>query len=69
MCFQDFGVWNITYAVVPCVPGWPGSQNAAALGSVANLGTSVCCPSNPTVCPYHLLVDALYEPLHLGKSQ
>ncbi|EKM80667.1 hypothetical protein AGABI1DRAFT_126718 [Agaricus bisporus var. burnettii JB137-S8] len=49
--YKDFGVWNITYAVVPCIPSWPGARNAAALGSVANLGTGVCCPANPTGSP------------------
>jgi hypothetical protein len=47
---KDFGVWNITYQTVPCLPDWEGSNDAAALGSVTNLGPeSVCCPANPTV--------------------
>ncbi|KAF7315511.1 Expansin-like EG45 domain-containing protein [Mycena indigotica] len=45
--YKDFGVWNITYEVVSC-SHWAGWKDAAALGSVTNLGTSVCCPANPT---------------------
>lgn len=46
--YTDFGVWNITYQMVPCEPDWAGSKDAAALGSVTNLGReSVCCPANP----------------------
>ncbi|RDB25131.1 hypothetical protein Hypma_007748 [Hypsizygus marmoreus] len=47
--YTDFGVWNITYQSVSCEANWTGSQEAAALGSVSNLGReSVCCPANPT---------------------
>ena len=47
---KDFGVWNITYQTVACLPSWEGSKEASALGSVTNLGKeSVCCPANPTV--------------------
>jgi len=50
--YTDFGVWNITYQTVPCEPDWEGSKDAAALGSVSNLGKeSVCCPANPTGNP------------------
>lgn len=49
---QDFGIWNVTYETVSCTQNWPGARNAAALGSVANLGTGVCCPANPTVRPH-----------------
>ncbi|KAJ7072171.1 RlpA-like double-psi beta-barrel-protein domain-containing protein-containing protein [Mycena amicta] len=46
--YTDFGVWNISYEVVSC-SHWAGWKNAAALGSVTNLGNeSVCCPANPT---------------------
>ncbi|PPQ68422.1 hypothetical protein CVT24_004843 [Panaeolus cyanescens] len=55
--YKDFGVWNITYQSVPCLDDWAGARNAAALGSVKALGTSACCPANPTpgnvsnICP------------------
>jgi len=52
--YSDFGVWNITYASVPCTPDWSGSSNAAAMGSVPDMGNSVCCPGDPTTnltCP------------------
>ncbi|KAJ7647197.1 RlpA-like double-psi beta-barrel-protein domain-containing protein-containing protein [Roridomyces roridus] len=45
--YSDFGVWNITYQTVSC-SNWAGWKNAAALGSVADLGDGVCCPANPT---------------------
>ena len=54
---QDFGVWNITYQSVPCLSAWAGSKNAAALGSVKQLGSAGCCPADPSpgndtnVCP------------------
>ncbi|KAA1474032.1 hypothetical protein DENSPDRAFT_780689 [Dentipellis sp. KUC8613] len=46
--YTDFGVWNVSYQSVDCKPNWAGSKSAAALGSVADLGDSVCCPVNPT---------------------
>ncbi|KAF9469943.1 RlpA-like double-psi beta-barrel-protein domain-containing protein-containing protein [Collybia nuda] len=47
--YKDFGVWNIKYQTVSCKDQWAGSKEAAALGSVADLGReSVCCPANPT---------------------
>ncbi|KAG1858445.1 RlpA-like double-psi beta-barrel-protein domain-containing protein-containing protein [Suillus subalutaceus] len=46
--YTDFGVWNISYQSVSCT-NWEGWNYAAALGSVANLGYSACCPDNPTV--------------------
>lgn len=55
--YKDFGVWNITYQSVPCLSAWAGSKNAAALGSVKQLGSAGCCPANPSpdnatnVCP------------------
>jgi len=49
--YKDFGVWNITYESISCLPNWSGARNAAALGSVANLGTGACCPVNPTGDP------------------
>ncbi|KAH7919735.1 hypothetical protein BV22DRAFT_1022481 [Leucogyrophana mollusca] len=45
--FFDFGVWNISYQSVSC-DSWEGWNNAAALGSVADLGYTACCPDNPT---------------------
>lgn len=45
--YTDFGVWNISYQSVPC-SNWGGWNYAAALGSVADLGYSACCPGNPT---------------------
>ncbi|KDR75181.1 hypothetical protein GALMADRAFT_249136 [Galerina marginata CBS 339.88] len=55
--YKDFGVWNITYQSVPCLDGWAGSNNLAALGSVKTLGSGACCPADPTpgnasnICP------------------
>ncbi|KAG1900762.1 RlpA-like double-psi beta-barrel-protein domain-containing protein-containing protein [Suillus fuscotomentosus] len=46
--YTDFGVWNISYQSVSCT-NWKGWNNAAALGSVVNLGYSACCPNNPAV--------------------
>lgn len=46
---QDFGVWNISYATVSCT-NWAGAETPAALGSVAALNDSGCCPSFPDVC-------------------
>jgi hypothetical protein len=50
-------VWNITYQSVSC-SNWGGFEDAAALGSVASLGTAGgCCPADPTpgnasnICP------------------
>jgi hypothetical protein len=58
---QDFGVWIVTYQTVPCEPDWEGSEDAAALGSVTNLGIeSVCCPANPTVSIDKMLCDRCY---------
>lgn len=48
LCNQDFGVWNISYQSVACT-NWEGWNHAAALGSVTSLGSSACCPDNPTV--------------------
>jgi len=45
--FTDFGVWNISYQSISCT-NWEGYKNAAALGSAANLGSSACCPNEPT---------------------
>ncbi|KAJ7446227.1 RlpA-like double-psi beta-barrel-protein domain-containing protein-containing protein [Mycena galericulata] len=50
--YTDFGVWNVSYQTVSCIPNWAGAHNAAALGSVTNMGNeSVCCPANPTGNP------------------
>ncbi|KJA20694.1 hypothetical protein HYPSUDRAFT_42752 [Hypholoma sublateritium FD-334 SS-4] len=55
--YTDFGVWNITYDSVPCIPNWQGANDAAALGSVKALGVGACCPADPTpgnvsnICP------------------
>ncbi|KAJ1304315.1 hypothetical protein OPQ81_005475 [Rhizoctonia solani] len=54
--YKDFGVWNVSYQSVSCVDSWAGGHDPAALGSVNNLGDSVCCPADPlapngTVCP------------------
>ncbi|CCM01134.1 uncharacterized protein FIBRA_03182 [Fibroporia radiculosa] len=51
--YTDFGVWNVSYQSVDCMNDWEGAQNAAALGSAADVG-SVCCPANPSgndTCP------------------
>ncbi|KZO98859.1 hypothetical protein CALVIDRAFT_534946 [Calocera viscosa TUFC12733] len=41
--YTDFGLWNITYQSIPCIPNWPGSSNPEAMGSVPNMG-SRCAP-------------------------
>ncbi|KAJ2917786.1 hypothetical protein MD484_g2629, partial [Candolleomyces efflorescens] len=46
--YKDFGVWNIEYAAVPCLTSWKGARDSSALGSVRALGSSGCCPSEPT---------------------
>lgn len=46
--YKDFGVWNITYEAVSCLSSWQGRSNPKALGSVGALGTSACCPAEPT---------------------
>jgi hypothetical protein len=46
--YKDFGVWIITYQSVSCMSHWDGATDAAALGSVAALASSGCCPSEPT---------------------
>jgi hypothetical protein len=43
--YDDFGVWNISYARVPCLSNWAGASDPAALGSVKQLESSVCCPA------------------------
>ncbi|PVF96755.1 hypothetical protein CPB86DRAFT_786686 [Serendipita vermifera] len=50
--YSDFGVWNATYEAVSCSE-WAGWNDAAALGSVTNLGDSVCCPADTSevTCP------------------
>lgn len=45
---QDYGVWNVSYASVPCTQ-WAGWNDISALGSAASLESSGCCPANPTV--------------------
>jgi len=62
--YTDFGVWNISYEAVPCLNEWAGFSNAAALGSVTNLGESVCCPADPltqpnTTCPSYSLQNGI----------
>ncbi|EJU04214.1 hypothetical protein DACRYDRAFT_63875 [Dacryopinax primogenitus] len=52
--YTDFGVWNITYTSVECIPNWAGSGNAGAMGRVPALGSSACCPGEPggnDTCP------------------
>ncbi|QRW21289.1 hypothetical protein RhiXN_06278 [Rhizoctonia solani] len=54
--YKDFGVWNVSYQSVLCADNWAGGHDPAALGSVNNLGDSVCCPADPlapngTICP------------------
>ncbi|KLO16965.1 hypothetical protein SCHPADRAFT_994778 [Schizopora paradoxa] len=53
--YTDFGVWNISYASVPC-SSWGGQSNITSFGVAPNLGDSVCCPTDPftdpnTTCP------------------
>ncbi|KIJ49451.1 hypothetical protein M422DRAFT_161199 [Sphaerobolus stellatus SS14] len=62
--YTDFGVWNISYAAVPCEDGWPGFKNSAALGSDPTLGNGACCPVDPltnpnTTCPSFSLHNSL----------
>ncbi|CAK5281603.1 unnamed protein product [Mycena citricolor] len=52
--YSDFGVWNVSYQTVDCLEDWAGRQQQSALGSVASLGDSGCCPANPgpnSTCP------------------
>ncbi|KAH7108089.1 RlpA-like double-psi beta-barrel-protein domain-containing protein-containing protein [Auriculariales sp. MPI-PUGE-AT-0066] len=44
--YKDFGVWNISYTEVACTGSWDGAGDASAMGSVNNLGDSVCCPGD-----------------------
>ena len=46
--YKDFGVWNISYAFVSCVASWRGSGDSRAQGSLGSLGSSGCCPADPT---------------------
>ncbi|KAF8441618.1 RlpA-like double-psi beta-barrel-protein domain-containing protein-containing protein [Boletus edulis BED1] len=46
--FTDFGVWNVSYQSVSCQE-WQGYTNQTALGSVADLGYTSCCPNNPVL--------------------
>ncbi|KAG8835274.1 hypothetical protein FRC20_003309 [Serendipita sp. 405] len=50
--YRDFGVWNASYEAVHC-SNWEGWEDPAALGSVTNLGDSVCCPNDVSnvTCP------------------
>ncbi|KIM31512.1 hypothetical protein M408DRAFT_260895 [Serendipita vermifera MAFF 305830] len=50
--YADFGVWNATYEATSC-SNWSGWNDPAALGSVTNLGDSVCCPADTSnvTCP------------------
>jgi len=60
--YSDFGLWNVTYAAVDCIPNWAGSSHADAMGSVPNMGDSVCCPGEPTAnntCPSYSASHAL----------
>ncbi|KAL5528580.1 hypothetical protein ACEPAF_7716 [Sanghuangporus sanghuang] len=46
--YSDFGVWNISYASVPCESAWAGTSNSSSFGPVDYLGSeSVCCPADP----------------------
>ncbi|KAH8119109.1 RlpA-like double-psi beta-barrel-protein domain-containing protein-containing protein [Phellopilus nigrolimitatus] len=49
--YTDFGVWNISYASVPCASAWAGASNLSDFGAAPNLGTSVCCPADPLSDP------------------
>jgi len=47
--YTDFGVWNISYSVVPCNPNWAGSSNISVQGVIANQSSeAVCCPADPS---------------------
>jgi len=51
--YTDFGVWNISYETTSCTT-WEGWSDPSALGSVTDLGDSVCCPADVTgnnTCP------------------
>jgi hypothetical protein len=37
----------VSYQSVLCADNWAGGHDPAALGSVNNLGDSVCCPADP----------------------
>ncbi|KIJ19059.1 hypothetical protein PAXINDRAFT_70510 [Paxillus involutus ATCC 200175] len=69
---SDFGVWNISYQSVSC-ESWEGWNHAAALGSVANLGYSACCPDNPTgspndTCPSYSDQAGIPPDTHTGSA-
>lgn len=71
--YKDFGVWNITYAVVPCLESWEGRSNQRALGSVPALGSSGCCPADPTgnsndTCPSYSDANGLPPDTRVGSA-
>ncbi|KAF8514234.1 RlpA-like double-psi beta-barrel-protein domain-containing protein-containing protein [Hysterangium stoloniferum] len=62
--YTDFGVWNISYAAIPCQEEWGGANNPAALGSVPSLADGACCPADPftnpnTTCPSYSLQNGI----------
>lgn len=69
MLSQDFGVWNVSYASVSCTSNWAGASDQSALGSVADLGSSGCCPADPTVCELSIYNDSGSKLVRAGKCQ
>ncbi|KAI9572278.1 RlpA-like double-psi beta-barrel-protein domain-containing protein-containing protein [Boletus coccyginus] len=69
--FTDFGVWNISYQAVSCQE-WEGYTNHTALGSVADLGYTSCCPNNPDtdddLCPSYSDNAGLSPTIHPGSG-
>jgi len=66
--FTDFGIWDISYQSVSCQE-WEGYTNQTALGSVAYLGYTSCCPNDPTdnsdgICPSYSDSAGLSPTIH-----
>ncbi|KAG1748974.1 RlpA-like double-psi beta-barrel-protein domain-containing protein-containing protein [Suillus paluster] len=63
---------TLCYQSVSCT-NWEGWNRAAALGSVANLGYSACCPDNPTgstndTCPSYSDDNGIPPDTHTSES-
>ncbi|KZV81892.1 hypothetical protein EXIGLDRAFT_730402 [Exidia glandulosa HHB12029] len=67
--YADFGLWNVSYQEVGCTPNWAGSKDSSAMGSVNNLGDSVCCPGDVTAnltCPSYSLQNGIPPDTSIG---
>lgn len=56
-------MWNVSYTTVPCEDNWAGAGDQAALGSVPDIGSGGCCPTDPVVRTYFLFLFLLNGPL------